>query len=211
MVWGRTGQRQLVAIATCLPPRCRRSRCPMRGSEPPGGALVMPEISAENAGRTGSLCQAPKDRVRDTVAASWARGARDAVSKYYMALIQTYLEPGFLSCSDFKIAFHSGGLCNFRLCGHARIKSTRPRPLCPGGGLAKFLARALRRGLGGLAAPGFLLPPNAYRALLRLVAPAVAGDPLTVRIVVRNPGVLPPGMHTFELCSACTPPSWRSL
>ena len=37
-------------------------------------------------------------------------------------------------------------------------------------------------------APGFPLPPNTYCALLRRVAEAVAGDPLAVRIVVRNPG-----------------------
>jgi hypothetical protein len=37
-------------------------------------------------------------------------------------------------------------------------------------------------------APGFPLPPNTYRALLRRVAQAVARDPLAVRVVVRNPG-----------------------
>jgi len=65
----------------------------------------------------------------------------------------------------------------------------RTRRVAGRGRLSKFLARALRRTVGGgLAAPGFPLPPNTHRALLRGLAQAVAGDPLAVRIVVRNPG-----------------------
>jgi hypothetical protein len=74
--------------------------------------------------------------------------------------------------------------------------STQPRPcgsdverdLCDRADCQNFW-RGLYGAVGGdLAAPGFPLPPNTYRALLRRVAQAVAGDPLAVRIIVRNPG-----------------------